>query len=149
MQSGQPNDYQNIINAAMAQDILAPSVYGSSAGSLLSGVMPQLQKNAIAQNALQNFGGAFNTAGGGQGLGGGLLSNISSLFGGTAAQTEATQRTAAASAIAQALGITPQAAAQLLPLLTQNQGIAGQTLGNTSSLLGSLGATSPSAIPAQ
>lgn len=125
-QPQQPNDYQNLIHAMMAQSILAPEMTGSGgATSFLQSIAPQLQHNALAGAQISGLNSAFANAGGAQGTGG-ILSKISSLIPGTAANTYEHQRNAAASQLAQTLGISPEAAAGILPQLMQNQTSATQ-----------------------
>lgn len=138
MQTGQPNPINELIQANMAQDILDPSQYGSSAGSFLSGVMPQMQKSQEAQALVNNLLSSYGGAGGAQGLGGGLLSRLTSLIPGTAANAYQQRAAATSAQLAQILGISPQAAQGLLPQLMQNPATAGQAAGGLGSLLGAM-----------
>lgn len=130
------SSYQDLINAMEAQAVLAPSM-GGGASSFLGAVAPQLQKNALVGQELSALPQSFANAGGAQGEGG-ILSRISGLIPGTAAHTYQQQQAGAAQALASALGISPQAAAGLLPQLMQSQQTAGLNQGILGSLSGQL-----------
>jgi hypothetical protein len=130
------HSYQDLINAMEAQAVLAPSM-GGGASSFLAQIAPQLQKNQLALSAINGVPGSFANAGGAQGTGG-IMSRISGLIPGTAAHTYNAQQHAAAAQLAQAMGISPEAAMGLLPQLMQNQGTAGMTQGILSNMGGQL-----------
>lgn len=134
-QSGS-STYQDLINAMEAQAVLAPNL-GSGASSFLSGIAPQLQQNQLLSHELGALPGSFANAGGAQGTSG-ILSRIAGLIPGTAANTYQQQQAAAAQALAKQLGITPQAAAGLLPQLMQNGNTAGINSGILSGMQGAL-----------
>jgi hypothetical protein len=135
-QANGAHSYQDLINAMEAQAVLAPSM-GGGASSFLSQIAPQLQKNQLALSAINGVPGSFANAGGAQGTGG-IMSKISGLIPGTAAHTYNAQQHAAAAQLAQAMGISPEAAMGLLPQLMQNQGTAGMTQGILSNMGGQL-----------
>jgi hypothetical protein len=130
------HSYQDLINAMEAQAVLAPSMGGGASG-FLAQIAPQLQKNQLALSAINGVPGSFANAGGAQGTGG-IMSRISGLIPGTAAHTYNAQQHAAAAQLAQAMGISPEAAMGLLPQLMQNQGTAGMTQGILSNMGGQL-----------
>jgi hypothetical protein len=113
---------------------------GANAGGLtsaLAGLAPQVQKQNLVASELSAIPGQFANAGGAQGTGG-ILSRISGLIPGTAANNYQNDQTGAAQALASQLGISPQAAMGLLPQLMNNQGTAGQNQGVLSQLTGQL-----------
>lgn len=130
------HSYQDLINAMEAQAVLAPSM-GGGASSFLASVAPQLQQNQLMRGELAALPAAYANAGGAQGTSG-ILSRISGLIPGTAAHTYQQQQAAAAQALAQRLGISPQAAAGLLPQLMQNENTAGINSGILGNLSGQL-----------
>lgn len=117
--------------------------------STLQNLAPVLQKQQLAAPALEQALSTYANAGGAQGMGQGLISKALGLIPGTAANTYNQASTAAAAQLAALLGISPQEAAALLPQLTQTQQVAAPQIGGVQSILGNIGATSPSAIPAQ
>lgn len=130
----QLSDY---IKALMVGGVLDPTQVGGEASSVLSTLAPTLQKNEAASNALPALEQSFANAGGAQGLGG-IGSELSSLFPGTAANTYNTQKAAMASQIASVLGITPEQAAAYLPGLLQATPEAGNRIQALQSILGGL-----------
>lgn len=132
MQSNGGHDFQSLINAMEAQAVLAPSM-GGGASSFLSQVAPLLQRNQLIKGELAGIPAAYANAGGAQGTGG-IMSRIAGLIPGTAAHTYQQQQAGAAQALAAQLGISPQAAAGLLPQLMQN----GATSGMNNSILGNM-----------
>lgn len=136
---GQPqNRLSDIINAMQSQAILAPQL-NPGATSVLSSVAPQLQTNALLQNELGALPAGFANAGGAQGLGG-IGSVISGFIPGTAANAYRGEQAAVAAQLAKTLGISPEAAQQLLPSLLQNE----QTAGMRQSVLGGMAGALPS-----
>lgn len=123
----QPNGVNNYIHDIQGLSILDPTHYGGMGQSVLS-LAPQLQRNQMLDAQLSGMPGAYANAGGAQG-GGGIMSRISSLIPGTAAHTFEAQKIAAAHELAQTLGISPEAAAGMLPGLMQNQGSANISQG--------------------
>lgn len=139
MGGGQPQSRLNdIINAMQTQAILAPQL-NPGATSMLSAVAPTLQKNALLQNELGALPAGLAGAGGAQGLGG-IGSVISGFVPGTAANAFKGQQAAIAAQLAQTLGISPEAAQQLLPTLLQSP----ETAGIRQSVLSNIGAALPS-----
>lgn len=136
MDGGQPSDYNTLIKAMMDQAILAPDL-NPGATSLLQSIAPQLQQNQLAKSELGGLPQAFAGAGGGQGIGG-ITSMLSGLVPGTSANVFQGRSSAAAEQLAKALGISPQAAAGLLPGLMQSPEAAGQQQGVLSSIYGAL-----------
>lgn len=131
------NPYGMLTNALIAQDILAPSQYGGTAGSTLTSLIPTLQKNTAAQTALSGLEPTFQQAGGAQGLGG-IGSVLSSLIPGTAANVYQQRQKAAAAQLGAALGISPDQAQAYLPQLLQSQTSAGQNFNVLGGLSGGL-----------
>lgn len=131
---GQPTSIDDLINLMITH----PSIYGGQTGGLVQSLYPQMQKNALAQNQIASLQQPFEQAGGAQGIGG-IGSVLSGLIPGTAANVYKQRSEAAAAQLAQTLGISPQAAAGLLPQLMQSPESAG---GNTSVLSGLSGALS-------
>lgn len=131
------NDFQNLVDAMQAQAILAPAAYGDTATPFLTQIAPMLQKNRLLDSTLQGMPASFANAGGAQGEAG-ILSRMSGLIPGTAAHTYQNQQKAAAQQIAAAMGITPEAAASLLPQLMQNGDTAAISQGILGSMTGQL-----------
>lgn len=96
--NGQGNALQDIIQAG----ILDPNQYGS----LLQALAPTMQKAQVAQNEMSMLPQLYAQGGGGQGLMGGLLSNIEGLIPGTNQYNYMQARNVAAKAGAP-FGITP------------------------------------------
>lgn len=139
---------QAIANAEASMSAPGASLtpgYGSDV-SALNSLVPLQQKNTLAADTVSNLAPSFANAGGAQGLGGGLLSRLTALIPGTAAHTYQAQQQAAAAQLAAILGISPQAAAAMLPQLMQSQQVAGQQQQGVNSVLGTL---SPGMAPAQ
>lgn len=137
MPGGQSNgQLGDIIQAMQAQAILAPQL-NPGATSFLTSEAPQLQSNALLQKSLSALPGGFANAGGAQGLGG-IGSVLSSLVPGTAANAYQGQQAVVAAQLAKTLGISPEAAAQLLPSLLQNEQTAGIRQNVLQSLPGAL-----------
>jgi len=122
--SQQPNQLNQLLQAMQAQSILAPDL-NPGATSLLSSYAPQLQKNAMLKNAVSALPSNFGNAGGAQGMGG-IGSVLSSFIPGTAANAYQGDVTSIAAQLASALGISTEAAQNLLPGLMQNEATAGQ-----------------------
>lgn len=137
MQPAQQSPLNQLYTSLLAQEQAAPTVLGPQLASALSGLAPQVQKNNLVSGELGALPGAFANAGGAQGEGG-ILSRIAGLVPGTAQHTFQQQSAGAAQALAAQLGISPQAAAGLLPQLMQNQGTAGMNQGVLSQLTGQL-----------
>lgn len=131
------NSYQSLLDAMQAQAVLAPSVYGATATPFMQSVAPQLQKNNLLASSIPGLEASFDNAGGPQGQGG-IMSMISSMIPGTAANNFQKQKEAAAQQLAATMGISPQAAMALLPGLMQNGGTAGMNEGILGSLQGQL-----------
>lgn len=130
------NSLQSILAQYMHMGTVDPYLL-SSTSPVVQALAPQAQKNKLAEAAISGIPESFANAGGAQGTGG-ILSKISGLIPGTAAHTYQQQQAAAAAQLAQAMGISPQAAMGLLPQLMQNQGTAGMTQGILSNMGGQL-----------
>lgn len=135
---GTTDPLSQIYQQLLTQEQASPANFASSLGPVLAQLAPQVQKQQIASGVTGNLGTAFQGAGGAQGTGGGLLSQLSSLIPGTSANTYTRQQQAAASTLAQLLGISPQDALQLTPQLMQSPSSASIPAGNMSSILGSI-----------
>jgi hypothetical protein len=130
----QPNQLNQLLQAMQAEAILAPDL-NPGATSLLSSYAPQLQKNAMLKNAIRALPSNFDNAGGAQGVSvGGVRSVLSSFMPGTAANAYQGDVNSIAAQLASALGISTEAAQNLLPGLLQNEATAGQR----QSVLGSM-----------
>lgn len=106
----------NLGELMLQASAFAPNDFGALQGA---------QKAQAGSQILQGGETAFNNAGGGQGFGGGLLSELSGLIPGTAAYQYNQQKQAIASAIGQATGIDPKAVLAILPsLMSGGQGAA-------------------------
>lgn len=141
MQPQQQSPLQQLYSAVLAQEqapgaSLTPGY--SAMNSTLSTLAPQVQKQQLEAPAISNAVSGFANAGGAQGTGAGILSKLSGLIPGTAANTYNSQQSSAASALAQLLGISPESAMSLLPQLTQSTQTAAPQMGGLSSILGSL-----------
>lgn len=125
----------------------APTVLGPSTIPALQALAPNVQKNAMAASSIAGLEPTFANAGGAQGLGSGLLARLTGMIPGTAANTYQRQQLAAATQLAAALGITPQAAMAMLPQLTQTPEVAIPQQQGVNSLLGTLTAGLPAGVP--
>lgn len=139
------NPQNELFSTLLRQEQLAPTVMGPDLVSVLGQLAPGVQKNAMAANSVAGLTPTFENAGGAQGLGSGLLARLTGMIPGTAANTYQRQQLAAATQLAAALGITPQAAMAMLPQLTQTPGIAAPQQQGVNSLLGTLTAGLPAA----
>jgi hypothetical protein len=127
--------YQTLLQNYQASGGITPN--DASIAGTLQTLAPQVQKQNLVAGELSAIPGQFANAGGAQGTGG-ILSRISGLIPGTAANNYQNDQTGAAQALASQLGISPQAAMGLLPQLMNNQGTAGQNQGVLSQLTGQL-----------
>lgn len=127
-------DFQSLMNEAQA----APSTVGGQLAPLLSALAPLVQKQQMAAPILANLESMYNNAGGAQGMGGGLMSEMSGLIPGTAANLYQREAQAASGALSPIMGTSPQTLSQLMPSLMANQPTAGLGFGNINSLLGAL-----------
>lgn len=131
---------EQVFQTLLAQEQASPANFASSLGPALSSLAPLVQKQQLGGQVASSLLPAYAGAGGAQGMGGGLLSQISSLIPGTAANTYGRQQSATASTLAQLLGISPQEAMMLTPQLMQNPSSAAVPAGNINSILGTIGA---------
>lgn len=136
------NPYNTIYNDLLSQSVLLGGTpYGGNATAALASLAPQLQKNALAGSVISNLIPSYNAAGGAQGLGGGLLSQLSSLIPGSSANVYGNQSNAAASELATLLGISPEAAHGLIPSLMSTP----QTAAPQAGILGGITSALPTA----
>jgi hypothetical protein len=129
-----------LYNQLLQQEQL--SFGGTQTGSLigaLNQLAPQVNKQQIAANAIQQLMPAYQNAGGAQGLGGGLLSQLSGLIRGTAANVYGNQQQATAGVLGNALGISPDQASKLTPQLMSNQQTANPQITALQNLLSMYG----------
>lgn len=115
----------------LGSDLILASLGGNS--GLESALTSQLQRSqqvGAGSQLLQGVEGAYGNAGGGQGLGSGLLAKLSSLIPGTAAYQYEQQKGAVASAISKATGVDPNAILALLPSLMAGEQGAQQDFGS-------------------
>lgn len=123
------NGNQNSIQDTLALMLRHPFVYGNQIGSTMSALEPQLQKNQAVQNAVNAIEQQYQTAGGAQGLGQGLLSQLQSFIPGTAQNAYSGSSQTLAAQLADALGMKDSSAIQnLLPSLMQSPEVAAQRL---------------------
>ena len=111
---------------------------GTQTGSLISALnqlAPQVNKQQIAANAIQQLIPAYQNAGGAQGLLGGLEQYATGLIPGTAANVYGNQQQATAGALGGSLGINAQQAGGLLPSLMSNQRTANPQITALQNLL--------------
>ena len=105
----------------------------------LNTLAPQVNKQQIAANAIQQNLAAYQNAGGAQGLLGGGLQSFTGLFPGTAANVLQRNQQATAGTLAQALGISAQQAGGSLPSIMSNQQVARPQITALQNLAGILG----------
>lgn len=144
----QVNPLMQTYDTLLAQEQAAPTVLGPQFASVLGALAPAIQKNQLAADTISNLAPTFANAGGAQGMGGGILAKLTSLVPGTSAATYQAQRQAAATQLAAALGITPQAAMAMLPDLMNTGAVAGQQQAGVNSILNTLTPSMPAALPA-
>ena len=111
---------------------------GTQTGSLinaLNSLAPQVNKQQIAANAIQQLIPSYQNAGGAKGLLGGLEQYATGLIPGTAANVYGNQQQATAGALGGALGISPAQAGGLLPSLMSNQQTANPQITALQNLL--------------
>ena len=131
--------YDQLVQAMMAQSILAPSLAGQSgASSFLSSIAPKLQAKQTLQSMIGGLNPAFANAGGAQGPLGGIANQLQSFIPGTAANAYNTQKDTIAAQLANSMGISKDEAINLLPSLLQGTTEAGNRISNVNSILGSL-----------
>lgn len=127
MQPGQPQAV-NPVNSVLDKVLFSLSQPGASLTPGYSSMVQAAQ--ALAPSSLQQEQAAgavsalaptYANAGGAQGFGNGLLSKLTAMVPGTAANTYQNQQQAAAAQLAKVLGITPEAAMAMLPQLMQSQ----------------------------
>ena len=130
-----------LYNQLLQQEQLGSGLTDNS-GSLISALnqlAPQVNKQQIAANAIQQLMPAYQNAGGAQGLGGGLLSQLTGLIHGTAANVYGNQQQATAGVLGNALGISPAQAGKLTPQLMSNQQTANPQITALQNLLSMYG----------
>lgn len=129
--------YEQLLAQERAGAGLTPNS-GSLVGTLNT-LAPALQHQQLATPVLANALSTFGQAGGAQGMGGGLLSRLTGLIPGTAANTYQRSQEATAATLASLLGITPQQAALLMPQLMQSQQTAANPTAALQSIMGGIG----------
>jgi hypothetical protein len=122
-----PNSMHSILQRLMQMGSVNPQLM-SSLAPVIGALAPQVQKQSLLGSEMSALPSSYANAGGAQGIGG-VLSHVSSLIPGTAANTFENQSAGVAQQLANQLGISPEAAAGLLPRLMQNQQSAGLTQG--------------------
>lgn len=142
------NPLQQLYSEIIAQS-QSPTGISGNLITTANSLAPQLQKQELAAPVVSSLESAFNNAGGAQGVGQGLLSKISGLIPGTAANTYNAQESAAASTIGQLLGISPQQAITMFPQLMQTQTTAAPQLNTLNSIAGNIGSPILSGVPGQ
>jgi len=135
----QQNPEQQLIDAMRTQAILAPGLAGQSgATSFMQSLAPMLQKNQMLSSEMAGLPSMYANAGGAQGTGGILSQLWAKINPASAAGQYDAQRQAQANQLAQALGITPQAAEGLLPQIMGNSATSGTQQGILGSMSGQL-----------
>jgi hypothetical protein len=132
----QPQAQVNPLEQAYNAALLHP--YMPGALSVLQTLAPVMQKEQAASSAINTLGQNFANAGGAQGLEGGLMTKLSGLMPGSAANTYNRQQGSTAALLAQLLGGSPETYMQSMPQFTQTQQTAQPGMNNLSSILGSL-----------
>lgn len=142
------NPLAQLYNAILSQSQTPTGISGNLI-STANTLAPLVQKQQLAAPVISNLLSAYQNAGGAQGLGGGLLSHLTGLIGGTPANTFNNQANAASAQLSGILGISPTQAQSMIPQLMQTSQTAAPQVGGLQSILGNIGGSSPSAIPAQ
>jgi hypothetical protein len=127
-----PNSLQGILAKYMQMGTADPYLL-SSTSPVVQALAPAVQKQDLLASELNTLPSSYANAGGAQGLGG-LLSHLTGMIPGTAANTYEGQAAPVAQQLSATLGISPQAAMSLVPKLMQN----GQSAGLTQGILGSM-----------
>ena len=135
----QQNQLLSLYNTLLAQEQASPMNFATSLGPVLQSLGPMVQKQGIASNLAQNLGGAYKAAGGAQGPLSGILSQLSGVLPGSAANVYGRQQQATSGLLAQLLGINPQQANALTPQLMATPGTAGAGISNLQNIIGSYG----------
>lgn len=131
-----PNSMGAILSQFMRMGTVNPYMMGDVAPTIQA-LAPAVQKQHMLGTTLDAMPESFANAGGAQGEGG-IMSRISGLIPGTAANTYQSQQGAVAQQLAAAMGISPEAAASLLPQLMQNSQTASIPTGILQSMRGQL-----------
>lgn len=133
-----PNE-SNILNTAYSQlqnyGDLGPNA--SSIVSLINTLAPKVQSQELATPAIQALLNSYNNAGGGQGLGGGLVAKLSGLLPGTAAN-QYNKNISGADAALQSLGLPTATVNALTPQLTSSSGVANNQISALQAILAQL-----------
>lgn len=122
---------------------LVPGYSSMVAGA--TGLAPAVQKNELAGETASELAPTFANAGGAAGMGGGLVDSLLSKVPGTAQNTYTREQQTAAAQLAQLLGISPEAALQMLPRFTQTPQTAAPQMAGVGGLVSNL----TSGLPAQ
>lgn len=131
-----PDSMGGILNTYMGLGLTDPYLLGQTS-PVVQSLAPQVQKNELLGTQLGGLNALYNNAGGAQGTGG-ILSLLTSGIPGTAANAFEARKQAIAGELAQSMGITPQAAAGILPSLMNNGATAGINQGILGQLQGQL-----------
>lgn len=137
------NAQQNETGSVSPQEFRQAAVFAPQ----LLPVLQKAQQASVAQSALGGLQESFAGAGGGQGMGSGLLSTLTGLIPGTPAYQYQQQKLAVANAIAQATGQHPEAVLAMLPSLMQGGGAGAEQFGTLGSELGTLGQAGQVGVP--
>lgn len=117
-------------NPALGSNLILASLGGdTSLANTLGSQLQSAQKASVAAPLLNQAETAYNSAGGGQGIGNGFLSQLSSYIPGTAAYQYHQQMTQAAAAISQATGLPLAAVLSAMPSLMSNPSGAASEFG--------------------
>lgn len=134
---GGDNSINSILNRYMYMGTVDPYLL-SATSPVVQALAPEAQKNQMLGGELAAMPAAFANAGGAQGEGG-IMSRISAMIPGTAANQYEKQRQAVAAQLGASMGISPQAALGLLPQVMNSPGTAGISQGILAGIGGHLG----------
>lgn len=144
------NPLTQLYSDLLTQEQASPYNFAQSLAPVLSQLAPVIQKQQLAAPAVSDALSTYYGAGGPQGEGGGLLSQLTGLIPGTPAYTYAHQRAASSALLGQILGIKPEEAQGLMPSLMQTPEAAAPQISGLTGISGILGGLpTPSAVPAQ
>jgi hypothetical protein len=133
------NNLQTLYNNLVAQEAASPAAFGNAGlGNVLSQIAPMVQQQALAGAAVRGLQPAFQAAGGGQGLFGGIESSILGQIPGTPQAEYQRQQAATSALLAKLYGIAPGQASQLTPTFTMSPGTAGMAQQGISNLLSTM-----------
>lgn len=113
-----------------AGDIRAAGVFAPQTVDLLGQLLQREQQSSAGSDLLHGAESAYGAAGGGQGMGSGLLGELSSFVPGTSAYQYNAQKAALAASLSKATGIDAHSILAMLPGLMTSPGAAQQDFGS-------------------